>query len=143
VRFTEPLVPWISMAHRPRRPQKITGGPAVWPCMVRGIRDARAVARTLLVPGYRLDGGGTAPADAAALHVGCHTPGQQGAPAWPAWPAECNDRPWVNWLPVSRCRASFRSPLADLRCTCGGPSCTSRDGTDGGVRSKDPSPAQS
>jgi len=60
---------WISMAHCPRQPQKITGGSAVWPAWSAG---SAAVARTLLVPGIAVDGGGTVPADVAALHVGCH-----------------------------------------------------------------------
>ena len=49
------------------------------------------------------------------------TPGQQAAPAWPCWPAECNGRPWMSRLPVSRCRGRSRWPLTDRRCTCGGP----------------------
>jgi hypothetical protein len=95
--------------------------------------------------GIAMDGGGTVPADAAVLHVGCHA-GQQAAPAWPARPAECNDRPWMNRLPVSLCRVSAGLlltgdvPAVDLSCTS---SCTSRDGTNDGERSKDPLPAQS
>src|SRR5450755_3754303 len=54
---------WISMA---RQPQKITGGPAVWPA-----HSPRAVARTLLVPGYRRDGGGTVQNATTARAAAC------------------------------------------------------------------------
>ena len=47
---TEPLTPWISMARCPRQPQKITGGPAVWPAWSAGSAGRR---ENLLVPGYR------------------------------------------------------------------------------------------
>jgi len=58
---------WISMAGCPRQPQKIAGGRRSGP---HGLQDPRAVARTLLVPGYRRGRGGTVPANAAALHAG-------------------------------------------------------------------------
>jgi hypothetical protein len=94
------------MAHCPCQPQKITGGVGGLARMVGGIRGIRGPSREpCWYRGIAVDGGGTVPADAAAL-MWAATPGQQAAPAWPARPAECNDRPWMNRLPVSRCRAS-------------------------------------
>ena len=55
-----------------------------------------------------------------------------------AWPAECSDLPRMNRLRAGRRRAVIHRHLTDLRCTCGGPSCTSRQGSDDGKRSRRP-----
>jgi hypothetical protein len=74
------------------------GGPSREPCWYRGIA---------------VDG--AEPCRPTPLRfMQAATPGQQAAPAWSAWPAECNDQPWMNRLPVSRCRAVS----ADLLPTC-------------------------
>ena len=70
--------------------QKITGGPTVWPA-----HSLRAVARTLLVPGYRRGRGRNR--------------------------AECNDRPWLKrlavWLLPRQFPLTSYSPAMYLRWT--------------------------
>jgi hypothetical protein len=88
----------------PSGPGKITGGSRVWP--THGPWAPRAVARTLLISGYRL---------------GLTTPGS--SPRLPGLRIACRmqrlatDQPASSWL----VRASFRRPLTDMGCTCGGP----------------------
>jgi hypothetical protein len=61
------------MAHCPCQPQKITGGAGGLARMVGGIRGIRGPSREpCWYRGIAVDGGGTVPADAAALYVGCH-----------------------------------------------------------------------
>ena len=88
----------------PSGPGKITGGSRVWP--THGPWDPLAVARTLLISGYRL---------------GLTAPGSR--PRLPGLRIACKmrrlatDQPASSWL----VRASFRRPLTDMGCTCGGP----------------------
>ena len=96
---------WISMARRPRRRARQAPGLSL---VGRGSdpRNPPAGATTLLISGYR--SGLTPPGRSPRLLV-C------------AWAAGRNDRPRINQLPAGRCCASFRRPLTDLGCTCGGP----------------------
>ena len=122
-RLTEQLAPRfrcpLSSVKSPSDSRKIIGGSRVWP--TRGPRDPRALTRTLLIWGYRF-GRTTAGGSPRlpGLRMGC----RMQRPA--------TDKP----APAGRYGASLRRPATDLGCTYGGPSFTSRDGTDNGERSK-------
>jgi hypothetical protein len=104
----------------------------VWP--MHGPPDPRTVARTLLIPGYRLGLERKLCRLALWRFICVTTPGSRPRLAGPPWPAACNDRPRMNQLTVARARAAQVS--VDLLLTCDVPavdlSCTSRDGTDAG-----------
>jgi len=115
-----------SSVKNPPGSRKITGGSRVWP--THGQRDSRAVARTLLISGYRF---GLTTAGSRAILPGRRMGCRMQRPA--------TDKPASSWsAPVSaRLLLTWAVPAVDL-------SCTSRDGTDDGERSKKaPLPAQS
>ena len=95
---------------------KITGGSRVWP--THDPRDPRAVTRTLLISGYRF--GLTTPGSRSLLpgrRMGCRM--QPPATDKPSWSALVSVGLLLTW---------------DIPAV--GLSCTSRDGTDDGERSK-------